>query len=106
MTNMEYILSRMTERDLAELYVNGLAFSFNFNSNLNSKVEKAFHNWQEDTDKPNRNFTKEGEPDPSVWQWSKIHNHKTNQWDIKGRTTIVSFQQWLSFQYDEKHWKN
>lgn len=101
MTNMEYIIGKITERDLAELYVNGLTFSWNLKGNLNKKVHDAFYNWQRDTDRPNRNFTVEGELDPSVWEWSKIHNHKTDKWDIKGRTTSVAFQQWLCFQYDE-----
>lgn len=104
MTNMEYILSRMTERDLAELFTH-CGFWSSINGNLNKKVVDAFRTWQKDTDKPNRNFTKEGEPNPSVYAWSKILNHKKNKWET-GRTDMVSFQQWLGFQYNKKHWKN
>lgn len=103
MTNMEYILSRMTERDLAELFTSGIWL--NKEGNLNKKVDNAFRNWRRDTDRPDRNFTIEGEPNPSVWEWHKIHNHKTNKWDIFGRTTSVAFQQWLCMQYNEKYWK-
>ena len=101
MTNMEYILSRLTERDLAELYMDHSWL--HYNGNLNKKVRKAFNAWRRDTDKPNRNFTVEGEPDPCIWEWSKIHNHRTGKWE-NGRPSIVSFQQWLCFQYNEKYW--
>ena len=100
MTNAQYIMTILTDRDLAELFTQGNIF---FHQPNNARIDKAFSNWREDTYRPNRNFTKEGELDPSVWQWSTIHNRKTGKWE-KSRDDQLTFQHWLFLQYNEKHW--
>lgn len=102
MTNAQYIMTLLTDRDLAELFISPYC-SIYFEQPNNVRICKAFDNWREDTYRPNRNFTKEGEPDPSVWQWSTIHNHKTDKWE-KSRDDQLTFQHWLFLQYNEKHW--
>lgn len=103
MTNAQYIMTLLTDRDLAELFAT-TTICRNFKSPNNKRIYKAFEAWREDTYRPNRNFTKENEPDPSVWQWDRIHNHRTDEWENKGRTETLSFQHWLFLQYNEKHW--
>lgn len=103
MTNAQYIMTLLTDRDLAELFATN-TIRWNFTSPNNKRIHKAFEAWREDTYRPNRNFTKENEPDPSVWQWDRIHNHKTDEWENKGREETLSFQHWLFLQYNEKHW--
>lgn len=105
MTNAQYIMTLLTDRDLAELFTTSKWSTFYEQPN-NHRIAEAFRNWREDTYRPNRNFTVEGEPNPSVWQWSKILNHKTNKWENNGcRETELTFQHWLFLQYNEKHWK-
>jgi hypothetical protein len=103
MTNAEYVMSILTDSDLAELFATN-SIRWNFTSPNNKRIHKAFENWREDTYRPNRNFTKEGEPDPSVWQWGRIHNHKTDKWECIGREESLVFQHWLFLQYNKKHW--
>lgn len=103
MTNAQYIMTLLTDRDLAELFTSSKWSTFYQQPN-NKKVAKAFQAWQRDTYRPNRNFTKEGEPNPSVWEWEMIHNHKNDQWELTGRDTSLAFQHWLFLQYNEKHW--
>ena len=104
MTNAQYIMTLLTDRDLAELFATN-TIRWNFESPNNKRIHKAFEAWREDTYRPNRNFTKENEPDPSVWQWQSIHNHKTDEWEERGRQETLSFQHWLFLQYNEKHWR-
>ena len=103
MTNAQYVMTLLTDRDLAELFTSSKWSTFYTQPN-NKKVAKAFQAWQRDTYRPNRNYTKEGEPNPSVWEWEMTHNHKNNQWELTGRTTSLAFQHWLFLQYNEKHW--
>ena len=104
MTNAQYIMTLLTDRDLAELFATN-TIRWNFNSLNNKRIYTAFDNWRNDTYRPNRNFTKDGEPNPSVWQWSKIHNHKTDKWESNGcREDELTFQHWLFLQFNEKHW--
>lgn len=103
MTNAQYIMTLLTDRDLAELFATN-SVRWNFKSPNNRRIYNAFENWRNDTYRPNRNFTEEGEPDPSVWQWQTIHNHKTGEWEDKGRQETLTFQHWLFLQYNEKYW--
>ena len=105
MTNAQYIMTLLTDRDLAELFANPYCSTY-FEQPNNIRIYKAFNNWRKDTYRPNRNYTVEGEPAPSVWQWSRIHNHKTDKWESNGhRETELTFQHWLFLQYNEKHWR-
>lgn len=104
MTNAQYIMTLLNDRDLAELFTSRGGYGCFYKSPNNKCIYKAFDNWRNDTYRPNRNFTKENEPDPSVWQWWSIHNHKTNEWEIRGRQESLTFQHWLFLQYNEKHW--
>lgn len=103
MTNAQYIMTLLTDRDLAELFTSH-GYKWFYESPNNAHIYKAFDNWRIDTYRPNRNFTKEGEPDPSVWQWSRIHNYRTGKWE-DSRQDSLTFQHWLFLQYNEKHWK-
>ena len=97
-------MTLLNDRDLAELFATS-TMRWNFESPNNRRIHKAFEAWREDTYRPNRNFTKENEPDPSVWQWQSIHNYKTDEWEEIGRQETLSFQHWLFLQYNEKHWR-
>ena len=104
MTNAQYIMTLLTDRDLAELFTTSKWSTFYKQPN-NHRIAEAFNNWRKDTYRPNRNFTVDGEPTPSVWQWTRIHNHKTNNWESNGcRETELTFQHWLFLQVNEKHW--
>jgi hypothetical protein len=97
-------MTLLTDRDLAELFTSHCYYVFLEQPN-NKRIAKAFEAWRNDNDKPNRNYTKEGDKKtPSVWQWLSIHNHKTDKWDSTRRSLGLMFQHWLFLQYNEKHW--
>lgn len=104
MTNMQYIMSRLSDRDLADLFKNGYRFNCN-KTPFNKSVENAFENWRQDHNKPNKNFFNSDEKErPSVYQWETVC--KDGVWGSYGyRTFSVAFQHWLWLQYNEKHWK-
>lgn len=104
MTNMEYIMWSMTERDLADLFQNGYRFCTK-KSSLSRRIEDAFENWRTDNNKPKKNYFNSDEKErPSVWQWQRVC--KDGIWGSYGyRTFSVAFQHWLCLQYNEKHWR-
>lgn len=104
MTNFEYIIENITERDLADLFDCCYRFG-HCKTKFNKSVETAFENWRCDNDKPNKNFFNSSENErPSVYQWERVC--KDGVWGSYGyRTFAVAFQHWLGFQHDEKYWK-
>jgi hypothetical protein len=111
MTNFEYIMKHMTERDIAA-YVfpyNGLCTEYG--ELLSDKIYSAFENWAHSASSNHGNMAKgciSGdhviEENPSIWAWG-LWYFPDGEWRSAGRTRIVAFQVWLSEQYNPEDWE-
>ena len=107
MTNFEYIMKHLTERDLA--YLMGLHRQPDPEP-FPDKMYLAFNNWAESASSNHGNMAKgciSGdhviEENPSVWAWEQWY-YPDGTWRKSGRTSIVAFQVWLSMQYNKNDW--
>ena len=107
MTNYEYIINNLTERNLTELFINGSMF---YKEKFNESVQIAFRNWMKNNDKTGRNYEKnykDIKKNHSIFgSYEKIYNEETDKWITYGRTRNLKFQLWLSLQYNKKEWKD
>lgn len=93
MTNFDYIISKvnkLTEHDLMFVLLYDESSSYNW---LGKQIKSAYQNWVK-TLPQNSPFVKE-------YEWEYIAN--LGFWQIPkkvGRTTNISFQVWLSKQYN------
>ena len=97
MTNFDYIISKvnkLTEHDLMFVLLYDESSSYNW---LGKQIKYAYQNWVK-TLPQNSPFVKE-------YEWEYIANF--GFWQIPkkvGRTTNISFQVWLSKQYNPEEW--
>lgn len=98
MTNLEYIKSIMTDRDLANLVLFNTGIS-----DLQWKIIFAFKKWAESFSTNRGNCVKEGIENPSIWAFELWHypdGHK----EKRGQPHSVAFQTWLCHQYNKDDW--
>ena len=107
MTNFEYIINNLTEKDIAIM--------FPYSSGRTPFIDKVYEAWEKWalSFSPNIGNMAKGSSvgnkktiknNPSIWFWE--------QWfmpdgtiENKGRTQSVSIQVWLSLQYNPKDWE-
>lgn len=108
MTNAEYILTKMSDRDLACV----LQFWFGRTNETEfiRKVRAAKRRWADSASENKGNMAKglHGKTyigsDPSVWSFESW-KYPDGTWRNSGRTEMVSWQVWLSEQYDPNDWR-
>lgn len=113
MTNMEYIMQNMTERGLAELIVGNLIY-FECDSVIATRAGDAFTAWRDNLCKYPGNVyhTDDATKRPSVYATSLFYYYKAGRqigtsasMDVEmPRSDVVSFQVWLSKQYNANEW--
>lgn len=109
MTNMEYILNNLSDRDLALIF----ASSYITKGVFGDKVIRAFHRWSESFTKNKGNYAWDDEKNerrtgdrlPSIWNWEVWH-YPNDVRKYEGRTRSVSFQVWLNHQYNPTEWED
>lgn len=107
MTNFEYIINNLTEKDIVSM-----VFSHGFDKS--EFVDKIYDVWQKwaESFSPNTGNMAKGcfgskdiiENNPSIWLFEKWAM-PDGSWKRKGRTSSVSMQVWLSLQYNPKDWE-
>lgn len=103
MTNAEYIVSKLSDVDIAWMIRFYGCFAKK-KSQLIERSYKAWYKWAESASGNIGNMAKGQhgniviKEDPSVWLWEKWAM-PYGAWENKGRTDIVSIQVWLSMQY-------
>ena len=109
MTNFEYIINHLTERDIVKI----VSYSFDsFDETLfTNKIYEAWEKWALSVSPNTGNMAKGsicGEEtiknNPSIWFWEKWFMPNGTK-ENKGRTRSVSIQVWLSLQYNPKDWE-
>lgn len=106
MTNFEYIINNITERDVAMMLP--------YSSNRTPFIDKIYEVWEKWalSFSPNTgNMAKDSicgketiKNNPSIWFWEKWFMPDGTK-ENKGRTQSVSVQVWLSLQYNPKDWE-
>lgn len=108
MTNAEYILSQMTDYNLSMIFTGMLNYFHHVNGGLGKRVQKAFDKWRYSGDRPIKNYfckTDAEKDKPSVFAFSRVRINET--WgNFSYRTPQVSFQVWLSLQYNPEEWRD
>lgn len=107
MTNFEYIMKHLTERDLAYFMCPHIQPE---PEPFPDKIYWAFNSWAESASSNHGNMAKgctSGnhviEENPSIWAWERWY-FPDGTWRKSGRTRIVAFQVWLSEQYNPEDW--
>lgn len=109
MTNFEYIISHLTERDIATI----LPYSFSEEKTpFINKIYKAWEKWALSFSPNTGNMAKGSsvnnketiKNNPSIWFWEEWFMPDGTK-EKKGRTRNVSIQVWLSLQYNSKDWE-
>lgn len=114
MTNFEYIISKLTPRDLAimathcgfwdVLYGNKKSAS---GSILDGRIHKAFENFKRSFDDVYHkgNIYKEGnEKYPNVFDFDRVYLEDKDEWVSYGHGNMLSFQIWLEMPFNESDW--
>lgn len=104
MTNYDYIMSKMTDRNLADIICNS---RFIFDRDIfRYQIDKAFENWRDSIGEPcgSSYSLSKGDPKPNAFKMAEAENFDTGKWEQTGRNDSLSFQVWLSKQYDPKEW--
>lgn len=111
MTNFEYIIAHLTERDIAMIITESTSLKWQDDTFIH-KIYQAWEKWALSFS-PNSGNMAKGCPvrkneiiknDPSIWFWEKWFM-PDNSIANKGRTNTVSMQVWLSLQYNPENWK-
>lgn len=122
MTNFEYILKNMSERDLAAAVIGETSPSFL------AKIRTAFYNWQSNLAGVggNMHFVDDPEHQPNVFTISNLYFYSGIRSEYRGsanckelghaknckgynkyampRTNVLSMEIWLTKQYNPKEW--
>lgn len=104
MTNFEYIMSKMTDRNFADIFCDG---NFIYDEDtFGYQIWIAFENWRNSIGNPTGNsYTpSKGELQPNPFKWEKSKNNDTDEWEQTGRKDSLSFQVWLSKPYNSEEW--
>ena len=121
MTNFEYIISKMNERDLALFIECGFSCFIKAEGTFAEKCYNAFTNWRESLAgcRGNMYFVDDKEHQPNVFAESFLHLHKGKRKDkgqekfsdsekcnkyVSPRPDTLSIQVWLSKQYNPNEW--
>ncbi len=105
MTNSEFIRSHISDVDLASLF----AWNYNKHSRFVKKIIHAHRIWAESASTNTGNMAKGThgstviEANPSIWYWENWA-YPDGSWRRMGRTNEVSFQVWLTMQYNPAEW--
>ena len=106
MTNFEYIINHLTEKDIATI----LPYSSDETHFIN-KIYEAWEKWALSFSPNIGNMAKGSicgkeiiKNNPSIWFWEKWFMPDRTI-ENKGRTRSVSIQVWLSLQYNPKDWE-
>lgn len=107
MTNAEYIISKLSDRDMAMLFTGMYNYCSSRSSGFVKEIGSAFRKWRANTYHASKNFFNTNDPEeerPSVFEWSRVK--RDDKWGSFGyRTESVAFQVWLTMQYNEEEWK-
>lgn len=106
MTNFEYIINNITERDIAMMIP--------YSSKSTPFIDKIYEAWEKWalSVSPNAGNMAKGckskkgiiKNNPSIWFWENWRM-PNGEWENKGRPRNVSIQVWLSLQYNPKDWE-
>lgn len=130
MTNFEYIMNKMTDRDLADFIECGF-FAMGNGSSLGEKAYNAYEKWANNLNGCGGNmyFIDDTEHQPNVFQTANLHFYKGTRAEHKKtpiaeidnlkignskncdkyampRKTNLSIQVWLSKQYNPTEWED
>ena len=130
MTNFEYIMNKMTDRDLADFVEHGF-FAMGSGSPLGKKAYNAYDKWANNLNGCGGNmyFIDDTEHQPNVFQTADLHFYKGTRAEHKKtpiaeignlkignskncnkyampRKTNLSIQVWLSKQYNPTEWED
>ena len=110
MTNFEYIMKHMTERDLAYFIFPHSEPYQTRQGSFSDKIYYAFNRWAESASSNHGNMAKGCtfcnyviKENPSVWAMEQWY-YPDGTWRKSGRTRVVAFQVWLSEQYNPEDW--
>ena len=121
MTNFEYIINKMNERDLALFIECGFSCFIKAEGTFAEKCYDAFTNWRESLAGCGGNmyFIDDEEHQPNVFAESFLHLYKGKRKDkgqekfsdsgkcnkyVSPRPDTLSIQVWLSKQYNPNEW--
>ena len=112
MTNFDFIKEHLTELDLAFFEFPHALKPEESETLFKNKIYSAWSKWAESCSTNNGNMAKgiyyNGEKfikkDPSVWAWEYWY-YPDGTWKKSGRNHIISFQVWLSKQYNPEEWE-
>ena len=125
MTNFEYIMNKMTDRDLADFIEHGF-FAMGSGSPLGKKAYNAYDKWANNLNGCGGNmyFIDDTEHQPNVFQTADLHFYEGTRAEHKKmrvaeignskncnkyampRKTNLSIQVWLSKQYNPIEWED
>lgn len=105
MTNFEYIMSKMTERNFSDIFCNPNNMVFD-NKTLGDQIETAFTKWKQSLESRAIYVNVIGwrEYKSSVFNRGDNTYYTFPQLRDKFRKTSLSFQVWLSRQYNSEEW--
>lgn len=121
MTNFEYIINRMNERDLAFFIEGGFSRFMEADGTFAEECYNAFTNWRESLVGCDGNmyFVDDEEHQQNVFAESFLHLYKGKRKDkkyekfsdsqkcnkyVSPRTALLSIQVWLSKLYNSNEW--
>ena len=93
MTNFEYVMKHLTERDLAYFIFPHSEPYQTRQGSFSDKIYYAFDRWAESASSNH-----------GIWAWERWY-FSDGTWRKLGRTRIVAFQVWLSEQYNPEDWE-
>lgn len=116
MTNFEYIISKLTPRDLAimathcgfwdVLYDNKKSAS---GSILDGRIHKAFEKFKrsfDDVYHEGNIYKEDDEKKPNVFEWDSVSVDNEDKWIRYGHGEMLSFQIWLEMPFNENDWSD
>lgn len=98
MTNLEYIKSIMTDRDLANLLS-----LIPCDDSFAWRIRSAFYKWAEKFGDHKGTVVSE-KGNPSIWM-SEVWHYPDGHMERRGHPRSVAYQTWLCHQYDPKEWE-
>lgn len=117
MTNFEYIINRLTERDLAALlatnaFLNERELNKKVTSNsilAGNRIFRAWKNFRDSFSAVYHNgnvYDENAERFPNVFDFSRVCVKETDTWKDYGHGRMIAWQMWLESPYNPSHWDN